>query len=160
MKTEDVAIRSYAECAAEYNRRNPDDHLSPTRAQQIAEVALEKIERALLTKHRKINTPKAMTLAESEKGVIVARLHKNTTKTAAGCWEWNGARDHKGYGQLKVGKRAQWTHRLAYACLVGDIPPDMTVHHTCANTCCWNPEHLQLLSKAENSKERWARSRA
>ena len=67
------------------------------------------------------------------------------------CWEWQGYTDEKGYGQFKWRGRAYWVHRVAYATFVGDIPDGMTVDHTCLNTSCCNPDHLQLLTHAKNS---------
>lgn len=45
-------------------------------------------------------------------------------------------------------------HRVAYESLHGVIPAGMTVDHACFNTRCVNPDHLRLMSLAENSGRR------
>lgn len=68
------------------------------------------------------------------------------------CWVWKGYRDRKGYGQVWYKGRAHWTHRLAYAAYVGEIPEGVTVDHVCHNPGCFNPEHLALETLSNNSR--------
>lgn len=83
------------------------------------------------------------------------------TITGAGCWEWQGTRNHAGYGHVSTGRiegRAhELVHRVAYEYATGIAPERMTVHHTCANATCCNPAHLQLASHQENIAEMQAR---
>lgn len=67
------------------------------------------------------------------------------------CWEWQGYRDRKGYGQIRFMGKTYWTHRLAYGCWNGRIPYGMHVHHRCFNTRCCNPRHLVLSKSRINS---------
>ena len=89
---------------------------------------------------------------------VIARLVVNIDKDErTGCWDWQGYTDRKGYGQINVAGKAHWAHRISYAAFEGEIPEGMTVNHRCARPGCINPEHLELMSNAENAAERWKR---
>lgn len=71
-----------------------------------------------------------------------------------GCWEWTGATNASGYGIC--GKLIDGQHRNLYAHRLGmhiakrPVPEGMTVDHLCRNTSCVNPEHLDIVTAAEN----------
>lgn len=75
------------------------------------------------------------------------------------CWEWKGSasRGTRGgglYGQYRepsTGRRFQ-AHRYCYLLAGGTIPDGFVVHHTCGNTLCVNPSHLEPLDQATHSK--------
>lgn len=48
-------------------------------------------------------------------------------------------------------------HVWAYKYFVGEIPDNYDVDHRCSIKACWNPDHLQVLSKSDHSKTTWAR---
>ncbi len=74
-------------------------------------------------------------------------------KQSAGCIEWPGYRDTRGYGRLTLyGAPGFLAHRAAYEVHNGSIPEDMTVDHLCFNPGCVNPSHMQLLSRSDNSQ--------
>jgi hypothetical protein len=62
-------------------------------------------------------------------------------------WIWNGCKLPAGYG--KKGANG-YAHRWVYETLVGHIPEGMTIDHLCRVTSCVNPEHLEVVSMAEN----------
>lgn len=78
-----------------------------------------------------------------------------------GCWVWTGNTDRKGYGRLamRVPGKATPTgvraHRAMMQVILGRTlhPDDETVEHLCACTGCVNPDHLTLLTRAENTAE-------
>ena len=78
--------------------------------------------------------------------------------TLNGHWFWNGYIDSKGYGRFRYRGEMHGAHRIAYAIFNGDLPEGMTVHHTCHETHCVNPEHLELATLAENTRERNTRA--
>ena len=41
-------------------------------------------------------------------------------------------------------------HRLGWKLLHGLIPDAMELHHRCGVHACWNPDHLMVVTHAEN----------
>lgn len=73
-----------------------------------------------------------------------------------GCWNWTKAVRANGYGWCG---RRDWrgsAHRFAYTHFVGPIPDGLTIDHLCRNRRCINPEHLEAVSGAENTRRRVA----
>lgn len=60
------------------------------------------------------------------------------------CILWTGARNEKGYGRVRVGKRVMGAHKAAWEKAYGPVPPGMDVLHTCPNRHCHNLKHLCL----------------
>ena len=75
------------------------------------------------------------------------------TAVAEGCWEWLGTKTPRGYGRFnfKRGLSAQFAHRLSYVLFRGPFPKELDIDHTCRNTSCVNPWHLEVVTKAENN---------
>lgn len=96
-------------------------------------------------------------------GKASAYFSSRVVVTETGCWEWQGARDPKGYGRLKIGGRATGrcytAHRYAWILEYGE-PGDLCVLHRCDNAPCCNPEHLHLGTRADNNTEMRERGRA
>lgn len=72
-----------------------------------------------------------------------------------GCWVWTAAKFWDGYGAFSVvvdGKRyTRRAHRLAYEDRFGPIPDKLVLDHLCRNPACVRPEHLQIVSRRENT---------
>lgn len=61
------------------------------------------------------------------------------------CWNWNLGVSTRGYGVIHRDGRQHLAHRWIFAQHNGPIPEEHEIHHTCRNTRCVNPEHLQAL---------------
>lgn len=69
------------------------------------------------------------------------------------CWQWTGATDSHGYGQLTIHNRHVGAHRLAYTFTVGSIPAGLCICHTCDNPPCCNPAHLFIGTMSDNLRD-------
>lgn len=77
-------------------------------------------------------------------------LLKRVTKAPGkDCWFWNGSLNG-GYGRSNINGKQQYAHRLSYEAFVGPIPEGMYLDHLCRNRSCINPEHLEIVTHAEN----------
>ncbi len=68
------------------------------------------------------------------------------------CWEWLGSRHSKGYGWFRMGSQMKKAHRVAWVLLIGPIPDGLTLDHLCLNPPCVNPDHLEPVTAAENTR--------
>lgn len=80
------------------------------------------------------------------------RMRAKITVSPKGCWEWQGTRLPKGYGQLYFRKKKFYTHRLAYEVAFED-PGELLVRHRCDNPPCCNPDHLLKGTVQDNSDD-------
>lgn len=77
-----------------------------------------------------------------------------------GCWLWGGnTHPITGYGVLTWGGRNQYSHRVAYQLVNGDIPKKAFILHSCDTPACCNPAHLRIGTPQDNVKDRDIRHR-
>ena len=78
------------------------------------------------------------------------RFWKKVNKTE-GCWLWTAAW-MRGYGKFWSGERLVPAHRWAYEAEVGPIPEGLQLDHLCRNKRCVRPDHLEVVTGAENTR--------
>lgn len=73
------------------------------------------------------------------------------------CWLWDGTLLN-GYGitRAAVPRRGRivnmLVHRLAYELLVGPIPDGLEIDHLCRTPRCFNPKHMEPVTRTENNR--------
>lgn len=79
------------------------------------------------------------------------------------CWVWTGFRDARGYGKFAAaGSRAApvSAHRLAWLYANNEmIGRPYVVRHKCDNPPCCNPDHLEIGTQHDNSRDMLERGR-
>ena len=110
----------------------------------------------------------AVRLKRSWRGIhsdLSQRFHSRVKKLGpSDCWEWTGAVDTNGRGQMGYTDptgtpRLARIPRLAYEIFVEVPPPNLEVCHTCDNGRCVNPKHLYLGTHQQNMTDRAVRER-
>lgn len=71
---------------------------------------------------------------------------------ANGCWIWPGSKLPKGYGTIGIKGRTRYTHRVIFESAHGQIPTGTQIDHLCRQPSCCNPEHLEAVTPAENTR--------
>ena len=96
------------------------------------------------------------TVSHLDRRTIARIFSKISIDSVTGCWNWIGAQNTYGYGQIWYQGKDALTHRLLYAWTVEPLPrghgasiPQLD-HFICDNRRCCNPCHVRLVSLAEN----------
>ena len=75
------------------------------------------------------------------------------------CWLYQGHTTNSGHCQIMVDRSQQYIHRISAAIYLGYDLLDLghQINHRddiCSSPNCWNPEHLYIGTKAENSQDK------
>jgi hypothetical protein len=74
---------------------------------------------------------------------------------ACGCWYWTGSTDTSGYAKVKMRGKTIIVHRYVWDWAHPDRPLDgydETIDHLdCPTRRCVRPDHMQLITRSENS---------
>lgn len=94
---------------------------------------------------------------------LAARLFANSVlDPLTGCRIWTGKTSkRRGGGEdgrinIRINGRhvAKRAHRVSFEEFNGPIPPDHEIDHTCVNSLCIEPTHLEAVTHDENCKRR------
>lgn len=82
-----------------------------------------------------------------------------------GCWLYCGPLDKDGYGYVsyrvpggggKTHPKNKRVHIVTWEAVNGPLPEGMTLDHIdCVAKACCNHDHLECVTRVENSKRRW-----
>lgn len=76
----------------------------------------------------------------------------DTESNPHGCWVWTAGKDRHGYGAVRWAAKVHKVHRAYLKELGHDVPDGMDVDHLCRNPSCANPNHLEVVTHAENMR--------
>lgn len=84
---------------------------------------------------------------------VLPRIERQPGPLVTECWIFTGCVQSRGYGCVTAGRRGKTilTHRLAIAVRDGALT-DLPVDHLCMVRACCNPDHLEVVTTAENNR--------
>lgn len=98
---------------------------------------------------------------ENENSAYQRFIDKIAIDDISGCWNWQAYKDSRGYGGFnyldskRKGKCIS-SHIYSYRIFKGEILKGLCLDHLCRNPACCNPDHLQAVTRAENTRRQWA----
>lgn len=71
-----------------------------------------------------------------------------------GCWKWGGNIRSDGRPILAKyrGRTSRYAYRLTWEMGNGPLPEGLILHHTCENTWCVRPDHLEPMTQEEHAR--------
>lgn len=84
---------------------------------------------------------------------IEVRAFARSITTDDGCIIWQGSINRTGYALIKdENRKTRLGHRAVYEAVIGPIPDGLTLDHLCRVRACINPDHLEPVTVAENTR--------
>jgi hypothetical protein len=68
------------------------------------------------------------------------------------CWIWQGGRGSGDYGRLARKGQLHQAHKFFYEQQYGPVTDGLDLDHLCRNPLCVNPDHLEPVSHATNTR--------
>lgn len=91
---------------------------------------------------------------QRQKKLMIERfMHYVEMVPESGCWVWMASLNSFGYGQFGLRepvRRPYPAHRVSYVIHHGPIEPGLVIDHKCRVRACVNPNHLQMVTQAQN----------
>lgn len=91
--------------------------------------------------------------APSERERFEARINRTPT-----CWLWTGPPNNAGYGTARLNGKPLGAHVIAVLLDGRSIPAGMEPDHLCTVRLCVRPNHLEVVTHAENLRRARRRS--
>ena len=89
------------------------------------------------------------------------RLILNSVLDESGCWVWVSTRDKRSstpYGKICVRQNGRpvnkQAHIVSYETFIGEVPDGYELDHTCVNSFCIHPNHLEPVPPIVNIARR------
>lgn len=80
------------------------------------------------------------------------RVLRSVDRVEGGCWIYKGAPSTKRPTVTIRPGFVKSTYLAVYEALVGPVPDGFNLHHTCEQPRCVNPEHLELMTRADHTR--------
>lgn len=79
------------------------------------------------------------------------RLMQRRHIDANGCWLWTASLNKSGYGIIWQDRKMSLVHRVSLELVGRPVPEGMVTDHLCRVRHCFNPDHLEAVTRRENT---------
>ena len=83
---------------------------------------------------------------------VQEHISRYSVKHPSGCINWSGHINSCGYGTTNFNGKFYMAHRLSWIEERGEIKDGFVIDHLCLNKSCINVEHLELVTRGENTR--------
>lgn len=103
-----------------------------------------------------MRSPLRAALEDGDAAAVLDLVRQKSVVQDNDCWAWTGSTSD-GYPVLNYRGKSIGIHRAVIEAKLGKTLGSQAAHHTCANTICVNPDHLQPVTHRDNVAEMLAR---
>lgn len=93
-----------------------------------------------------------MFIVYQKQKIYMNRPQNKKPKFNTDCWIWPYSTNKDGYGHFQKDGVMKDVYRWMYEQIKGPVPHGCELDHLCRNRLCVNPEHLEPVSHAVNSR--------